>query len=190
MRKWLTSLVVALVLGFPATASAAGPYAPYEFLIGEWDVGQDGAPPAMVARFRWGPNRSYIWYAASVVTPAGEAPHFEGVFMWNGVTKKLDMLIMLDLSERAAVLERGTLSIDPSGTVVREIEASFSEGAAPIGGTRAGPAGTTVRFRQTYKQVGPDRVATSALREGAQGWVPTFPGSDVLVMTRRRTDAR
>ena len=190
MRKWLTSLAVALVLAWPAPADAAGPYAPYEFLIGEWNVGQDGAAPVLIARFRWGPNRSYITYAASILTPKGEVPHFEVVLMWNGVSKMLDMLIMLDLSERAAVIERGTLSIDQSGLAVREIEANYSEGAAPIGGTKAGPAGTTVRFRQTYLQIGPDRIATSALRESAKGWVPTFPGSDRLIMTRHQPSTR
>ena len=183
--NWLICLLTMVALTLTAPQAAAGPYQPFEFLIGEWDISQGNAPPAMVARFKWGPNRSFIQYAASLVTPSGERPHFEGVFMWNGVSKNLDMLIMLDLTERAAVLERGTVSVDPAGVVVRTIEAQYSEGAAPMGGTKAGPSGMTVNYRQTYRKLGPDRIVTSAMRETAQGWVPTFPGSDNLTMTRR-----
>jgi hypothetical protein len=183
MRKWLASLLLAVVLAAPA--AAAGPYAPYEFLIGDWNVSVAEGPPAMVARFSWGPNRSYIRYAASLLTAKGEEPHFEGVLMWNGVAKNLDMLLMLDLSERASVQERGTLSLAPDGTLVREINASYSEGATPIGGQKAGANGTTVHFRQTYRRLTPDKIATSAMRETPQGWVPTFPGGDRMVMTRR-----
>lgn len=43
----------------PAAARAAdNPFAPYEFLIGEWDTG-DG----VVQRFRWGPEHAYILYS-------------------------------------------------------------------------------------------------------------------------------
>jgi hypothetical protein len=184
MRKWLASLLLAVALVTPA---AAGPYAPYEFLIGDWDVSLAEGPPAMVARFSWGPNRSYIRYAASLLTAKGEEPHFEGVLMWNGVAKNLDMLLMLDLTERAAVQERGTLSVAADGTLVREINASYSEGATPLGGQKAGPAGTTVHFRQTYRRLAPDKIATAAMRETPQGWVPTFPGGDRMIMTRRST---
>jgi hypothetical protein len=186
MPKWLASLLVAIVLAAAApAANATGPYAPYEFLIGDWDVSVAEGPPAMVARFSWGPNRSYIRYAASLLTAKGEEPHFEGVLMWNGVAKNLDMLLMLDLSERAAVQERGTLSLAPDGTLVREINASYSEGATPIGGRKAGANGTTVHFRQTYRRLAPDKIESAAMRETPQGWVPTFPGGDRMIMTRR-----
>jgi hypothetical protein len=185
MPKWLASLLLALVLATVPAANAAGPYAPYEFLIGDWDVSVAEGPPAMVARFSWGPNRSYIRYAASLLTAKGEEPHFEGVLMWNGVAKNLDMLLMLDLSEHAAVQERGTLSLAPDGTLVREINASYSEGATPIGGRKAGANGTTVHFRQTYRRLAPDKIATAAMRETPHGWVPTFPGGDRMIMTRQ-----
>jgi hypothetical protein len=186
MRIWLILPLIAASLTFAPSARAATPYAPYEFLIGEWNVAVADKPPAMVARFAWGPNRSYIKYAASLVTASGEQPHFEGVLMWNGVSKKLDMLIMLDLSERAAVQESGTLFVEADGTVTRDITASYSEGATPMDGSKVGAQGAVVHFRQTYRRIAPDKVATAALRETTQGWVPTFPGSDRLLMTRRR----
>jgi hypothetical protein len=172
-----------------AQVAASGPYAPYAFLIGEWDVASEsGGPAAAVTRFRWGPNRSYLWFATSVVANGAEQPHFEGFLMWNGVRKNLDMLVAMDL-QRGLVQERGVVSVAPDGTVVRDITASYSEGAPlpPRGQTSAGPAGATVRFRQTFKPVSPNRVLTTVLRESEQGWVPTFPGSDRLVMTRRPT---
>lgn len=185
MRRWLTLVLIA-ALGAAPAARAAGPYGPYEFLIGEWDVAVADGPPALVARFTWGPNRSYIKYAASLLTSAGEEPHFEGVLMWNGVSKKLDMLLMLDLSARAGVQERGTLSVGPDGTIVRDITASYSAGVTAPGGAKAGPDGATVIFRQTYRSISPTTVTTSAMRETPQGWVATFPGSERMVMTRRR----
>lgn len=173
--KRLTALATVLLLiiaASPAQASHQGPYAPYEFLIGEWDIAREGAAPVMVARFRWGPNRSYIWYAAALLKGEGEEPHFEGVLMWNGISKKLDMLLMLDLSERASAQEHGTLSLAPDGTVVRDIIGTYA-------------TGTTRRFRQTYRRLAPDKVETTVMRETPQGWVPTFPGSERLIMTRR-----
>ena len=171
----LTALAAALFLlaaAAPAQTAPAGPYALYEFLIGEWDIAREGGPSMMVARFRWGSNRSYIWYAAALLKPQGEEPHFEGVLMWNGVSKKLDMLLMLDLSERASAQERGTMSIGRDGAIVRDIVGSYADGR-------------TQRFRQTYRRLTGDSVETTVMRETPQGWLPTFPGSERLIMTRR-----
>ncbi len=65
----------------PPAAAAAGPYGPYAFLIGEWNVGPDEGGPAAVARFRWGPGRSYIWYSVSTLANGTEQPHFEGLLL-------------------------------------------------------------------------------------------------------------
>jgi hypothetical protein len=165
---------------------AASPYAPYAFLIGQWDVApESGGPPLGGALFRWGPKESYIWCAATIAAGGREIPHFEGLLMWNGVQKNLDVLIALDL-EGGRIQEKGTLRVDADGTVVREITASYSEGVHPIGMPVAGAAGATARFRQTFQPDGPDRIRTRVLRETADGWVATFPGSDRLVMTRRK----
>jgi len=166
----------------PAPSS---PYAPYEPLIGDWDVAPEGGGPAVAgALFRWGPSRSYIWFAGSLLVDGVAQPHFEGMLMWNGIHKNLDMLVAMDLKYGLAQ-EHGTFSAEPDGTLVRDIEAVFSEGVQPIGLPVAGPEGETVRFRQTFKPVGPDKILTKVMRQSGEGWVATFPGSDHLVMTRR-----
>lgn len=190
-QQHFRALTLALAFAFHAASAderVTSPYAPYEFLIGDWDVGPEGAKPGLVARFRWGPNQSYVQYSASLMVNGVEQPHLEGVLMWNGVSKNLDMLLMLDL-EGGRVQERGVVSIGPDGTVVRDITASYSEGVRlpPRGEVVAGPAGATVHFRHTFKAAGPDRILTALLREADGAWVPTFPGSDRLVMKRRET---
>ena len=75
-----------------AEAPAKSPYAPYEFLIGSWDFGPESGGPAQGRiLFRWGPSKSYIWFATSLLAGDKEEPHFEGLLMWNGERKDLDM---------------------------------------------------------------------------------------------------
>jgi hypothetical protein len=166
-------------------APVANPYAPYAFLIGEWNVAPDGGGSAVgAAQFRWGPNNSYIWYAGSLVVNGVLTPHFEGILMWNGVRKNLDMLLAVDLQHGLAQ-EQGVVSVAPDGTVVRETTAIYSEGIRPLGLPVAGPEGAIGHFRQTFTATTPDRILTKVMRQSGQDWVATFPGSDHLVMTRR-----
>jgi hypothetical protein len=147
-------------------------YDPYAFLVGEWDVTpSSGGPAAAVTRFRWGPGRSYLWLSVATLAGTREEPHLEGLLMWNGATRKLDMLLALDLAGGTAQ-EQGTLSVEPDGLVVRDIVA--------IGGK-----GERATFRQTFRAQGRDRIATSIMRRTQTGWVPTFPNSESMVMTRR-----
>ncbi len=188
MRKTVSSIIVLLVLTFfvraRAPASAADQYAPYRFLIGKWNVSSAGGGPAVAtAEFRWGPNGSYIWYAGSIVVQGAEQPHFEGVLMWNGIRKNLDMLLELDL-QQGVVDEAGVVSAAPDGTVVRDITATFSAGTRPIGQPTVGAAGATGRFRQTFRAQADGTIVTTVMRQDGQGWIATFPGSDRLIMTR------
>jgi hypothetical protein len=190
-REYLQAVAVAALLVAVSTARAEekareSVYAPYAFLIGEWNVGADGAKPAVVARFRWGPKESYMWYGVATLQGDKEDPHFEGLLIWNGVRRNLDMLLALDLAG-GRVQEQGTMHIEADGTVVRDITAYYTEGVRlpPRGEEVAGPEGATVHFRQTFKAESPDRVLTTLMRETPDGWVPTFPGADRMVMTRR-----
>ena len=170
-----------------ATASTGGVYTQYEGLIGTWDVtAPGGGLPIAVQRFSWGPGRSYIWYAGSFIAPDGkEEPHFEGMLVWNGVHKNLDMLLTMDLKAGRAQ-EQGTFKVAPDGTIVREITGVFSEGVTPIGETQVGADGMSKHFRQTYKTDGADKLITSVMREtNDRNWVATFPGSEQLIMIRR-----
>ena len=136
-----------------------------------------------VQRVRWGPNRSYIWYAVALLTDGREEPHLEGMLVWNGVHKNLDMLFVMDLKS-GRVQEQGTMSVQADGSLVRNITAVYSPGVRAMTGN-VGSAGATARFRQTYMQIGPDEIQTSAMPETERGWVATFPGSDRLLMIRR-----
>lgn len=170
--------------GAPAGSARRDQYAPYEFLLGEWLVSPEGGgPAAAIQRVKWGPNKSYLWCAGSLLVDGVERPHFEGILVWDGVRKNLAMLMSVDLQYGLAE-EQGTFSIEPDGTVVRDITAVYSEGSRPIGRPIVGPEGATGHFRQTFKPVGADKIVTAVMRESEQGWVPTFPGSDHLVMTR------
>jgi hypothetical protein len=169
---------------------SSGVYAQYEALIGIWDVtAPDGGPSFAVQRFTWGPGHSYIWYAGSFMERDGkEEPHFEGMLVWNGVHKNLDMLLTMDLKSGRAQ-EQGTFNIGPDGTIVREITGVFSEGVTPIGEGKVGSAGMSRHFRQTYKPDGADKLLTSVMRETNDGsWVATFPGSEKLIMKRRKPE--
>jgi len=182
-RTLLLALLTALSLA--ASPARAGAYDPYAFLIGEWNVSAGGGAPFAVARFTWGPHHSYIWHSLSMLGAAGEETHLEGLLVWNGVHQNLDMLFVMDEAHGGPIQERGTLSVGPDGALVRDITASYSPGAAPMGGAPAGAAGSTETFRETYRADGADRITSAALHQTAQGWQPTFPGSDGLVLTRR-----
>jgi hypothetical protein len=156
----------------------ASHYAPYAFLIGEWNVSPADGAAMGVARFRFAAEGAYIWHSMSFLSGGVEQLHYEGMLAWNGVHRNLDMLISLD---GGSVTELGTVSVQEDGTVVREITA-YS--AAPPSSSGAGQPGVG-HFRQTFRAAGSDRILTAVLRQTADGWVPTFPGSDRLVMTRR-----
>jgi hypothetical protein len=107
------------------------------------------------------PNRSYIWYASSLIFDGREEPHLEGMLVWNAVRKNLDMLFTMDLRS-GRVQEQGTMSVDADGTIVRDITAVYGEGARGFGLPVFGPEGATAHFRETYKKAGPDKIFTSA----------------------------
>lgn len=183
--SWLSLLaIVFCATAQQARADGDSPYAPYSALIGSWDVSREGSAPTMVSHFRWGPGKSYIWYATSFLDAGKEAPHFEGMLMWNGAAKNLDMLVALDLNG-GRVQEQGTLTAKADGSIVRDIVATYSAGVGLRNGTTAGPEGATAQFRQTYTPLGADKLQTSVMQKTPSGWAPSFPGSDKLIMVRR-----
>lgn len=147
------------------------PYAAYEFLIGNW-VARPGGGQDMAIRqlLHWGPKRSYITY--STYNAEGGKPeqlHFEGIMVWNGRTKALDYVFAVEPG--SGVQEKGVVRAQADGSVVREVEFT-------------GPTGQVNHFRQTFRRTGPDTIVTALMRQTPSGWVPTFPGSDALVMAR------
>lgn len=167
--------------GAPA-ADATDVYAPYEILIGDWDVMSPGKPPSIAMHFKWaGGPRGYILFNTSLLHGQSEETHFEGILIWNEVNRNLDMLVSLDpLAGRTQ--EKGIVRVESDGTIVREIVAI---GPQAVRGADGKPAAGSANFRQTFKVVGPNEVHTTVMRQTKDGWVPTFPGSENLVMRRR-----
>lgn len=164
----VSALLLSTTLAFGAPKT---PYAPYEFLIGEWDVAPASGPALGVARFRLASGGRYIWHSMSLLENGAEKPHYEGMLVWNGVHRNLDMLISVD----GGLEEQGTVSVQADGTVVREITAYAA----------AGEPRAPAHFRQTFQASANGQILTTVMRETPNGWVPTFPGSDRLFMTRR-----
>jgi hypothetical protein len=153
--------------------AARSNYQPYQFLIGEWDSAS-GRGGQIHQSFRWGPGQSYIWYT-TYVRPKPDAPeavHFEGIMVWNAAHRALDYLFVIEPGSGGQ--EQGTIRAEADGTIVREVVLTQGNG-------RSG------RFRQTFRQTGPNNAVTSLMRQTESGWEPNFPGSDNIFMTRRAT---
>ena len=150
----------------------ANPYADYEFLIGDWYSKPNGGPDVSIHQnFRWGTNKSYIYYTTLTAEGAKpEAIHFEGMAVWNGQSKKLDYIVASEPGSGAQ--ESGTFHVETDGTIVRDVKL-----------TR--PDGKTQNFRQTFRKTGADSAVTTLMRQTASGWEPNFPGSERIEMRRQ-----
>ena len=161
-------------------AAATEPYAPYAFLVGDWDVTDaSGGAPFVTLRVHWAQHHAYLQYGGYL----GEDAHFEGMMMWNGVHHNLDALIAMDM-DHGLVQEQGSVSI-VDGAAVRESVASYSEGSS-AGGPLAGARGAINRTRQTMRPIDKDHIALSFEIRTPSGWKPAMPGGDHLLMTRTR----
>jgi hypothetical protein len=170
MRHLVAVAAVAVLAAGPA-AAALDPYAVLEPLVGEWDVGPAGGPPAFVERFTWGPNRGYLWMSVALLRGAEpEHLHFEGPIVWNASTRRFDYLFAVEPG--SLTQERGEFRIEADGSIVRDVVLTSANG-------------TTAVFRQTFRSFGDGRFESTLMRETAEGWLPTFPGSDSLAMVRR-----
>jgi len=153
----------------PAATAAANPYAPYDWLVGDWTA--QAGPGVLRELLTYGPNRSYIRFSVFTAPVNGpEHLHFEGIAMWNGKTRMLDYLFAVEPG--SGVQENGTIRAEADGTIVREVEL-------------ISPTGKVGTFRQTFRRAGPDRMVTTLFRQTGKGWEPTFPGSERIEMTRR-----
>ncbi len=161
-------------------SAASDPYAPYAFLVGDWDVANaSGGAPFITLRIHWAQHHAYLHYGGYI----GEDAHFEGMMMWNGVRHDLDALIAMDM-DHGLVQEQGSVSI-VDGAAVRDSLASYSEGVS-AGGPLAGARGATERTRQTMRPIDKDHIALSFEVETPSGWKPAMAGSDHLLMTRAK----
>lgn len=156
-----------------AAAGAGTPevYAELAPLIGDWDTGPPGSPAAFVQRFSWGPERGYVVFRTSLLDRSGvERLHFEGPIMWNGATRRFDYLFAVEPGSLSQ--ERGEIHVNDGGDIVREVTLTSADGSS-------------AHFRQTFRDMGQGRFETSLMRQTENGWAPSFPGSDRLIMVRR-----
>jgi hypothetical protein len=164
-----TALLVAFGAAF-AAEPVKDPYEPYEWLIGEWIGGPEASPPTLVERFRWDANRAYIWNTTSLLQAEGEHLHFEGMMAWNAANRNFDYLFVVEPGSKTQ--ERGVYRID-GDMIVRDV-------------TLTGADGRTGEFRQIFRRTGGDTAFTSVMRKTADGWAPTFPGSEALYLKKRQ----
>lgn len=165
-------LTLAAIAG-PARADVpSAAYATLAPLIGQWDVGPQGGAPAFVQRFSWGPKGAYVWVQVAMILDSGEEHlHFEGLVLWNGATRRYDYLFSVEPG--SLVQEKGEIYATEYGEIVRDVVLTSADGA-------------TGRFRQTFRALADGRYVTTLMRHAGDGWSPTFPGSERLIMTRRR----
>lgn len=173
----LTGAAAAAWLAMPTLASAhsvaqthfletAKPYAPYEFLIGDWYSKLTGSDMAIHQQFKWGPGKSYITYATYMVLPGKpEQLHFEGMMVWNGASKALDFLFVVQPGSGAQ--EKGTVLAQPDGSIVRNVEMTDDDGDKS-------------HFRQTFRRSEGGKVITTMMEETATGWKLDAPGEIVM----------
>lgn len=144
----------------------ARPYAPYEFLIGDWYSKLATQNVVIHQQFKWGPARSYITYASYLVLPGKpEQLHFEGMMVWDGQSKALDFLFALQPGSGAQ--EKGKVIAKADGTIVRDIAMTASDADLD-------------RFRQTFRKIAGGKVVTSMMEQTAKGWKLDPPGEIVM----------
>lgn len=177
MFKRLLLIHAAALLATPTIASAhsvtqthfletAKPYAPYEFLIGDWYSKLAAQDMVIHQQFTWGPGKSYIVYASYLVLPGKpERLHFTGMMVWNGKSKALDFLFSLQPGSGAQ--EKGIVTVQPDGSILREI-------------AMTAPDGDLDRFRQVFRKLAGGKVVTSMMEQSETGWKLDPPGEIVM----------
>jgi hypothetical protein len=147
----------------------ANPYGPYEFLIGDWYTKLPQENAIVHQQFGWGPGKASMTYATFVAVPGKpEHLHFGGTMIWNPTAKALDYLFAVEPG--SGVEERGTITVQPDGGLVREVEAIY-------------PDGKVLRSRQTFHRGDDGTVATDVQSETPKGWVSSLRGG-AMVMSR------
>jgi hypothetical protein len=181
MFKRLSLIGAAASFAIPSVANAhsvpsthfletAKPYAPYEMLIGDWYTKLADQHATIHQRFKWGPGKSYILYSTYMIAEGHpEQLHFEGMMVWNGKSKALDFLFVLQPGSGAE--EKGSVKAQADGTIVREVEMTDDDGDLE-------------HFRQTFRSAAGGKLVTSMSRQTAKGWVTDAPGE--IVMEKQR----
>lgn len=170
IREFLAIALLSVLLSGAADADEKALFDP---LIGEWNVGPPGGAAAFIERFSWGQQRAYVWVRVALIRATGEEHlHFEGIAVWNAATKRYDYLFAVEPG--SGVQEQGEFYAGADGFIVRDVALTAADGS-------------TGTFRQTFRDLGDGRFETTLMRKTADGWAPTFPGSEKLIMIRRKS---
>lgn len=175
LKRALAIIAVSGIVASPASAhgvsslevlETAKPYAPYEFLIGDWYATLKQENAVVHQQFGWGPGKASMTDATYVVVPGKpEHLHFGGTMLWNPASKALDYLFAVEPG--SGVEERGTFSVQSDGSVIREVEAIY-------------PEGRVMKSRQVFKPL-PDGTFSMDLLSGtAAGWASTLPNGPMI----------
>lgn len=148
--------------------ATAKPYEPYEYLIGDWYTKLD--PNTVIhQQFAWGPGKGSINYATYFT--AGGKPehlHFGGTMIWNGKTKALDYLFAVEPD--SGIQEKGTFTVRPDGSIVREVEATY-------------PDGKVTQNRQTFRKLPDGTISMDLLDRKPSGWASSLPAGKPIIMS-------
>ena len=110
----------------PASPAA---YVTLSPLIGEWEVGPEGAPAAFIERFSWGTGRAYVWLSVALIQgSADEHLHFEGPIVWNAASQRYDYLFVVEPG--SLVQEKGEIYAGEDGMIVRDVLLTAADGSS------------------------------------------------------------
>lgn len=175
LKRVLTLISLGAIVASPAAAHGVSsvkvletvkPYAPYEFMIGDWYAKLTEENAVIHQQFGWGPGKASMTDATFVVLPGRpEHLHFGGTMLWNPTSKALDYLFAVEPG--SGVEERGTFSAQADGSVIREVEAIY-------------PDGKVIKSRQVFRPL-PDGTFSMDLLSGtAKGWASSLPTGPMI----------
>ena len=177
MLKRVISIGAAIGLVAPSAAGAhevggvkyletAKPYAPYEFLIGDWYAKLPQENAVIHQQFGWGPGKASMTDATLYTVPGHpEHLHFGGMMIWSASSKALDYLFAVEPG--SGVEERGTFVVQPDKSVIREVEAIY-------------PNGRVMRSRQVLKLLPNGTLSLDLLEGKSGGWASTLPNGPMI----------
>jgi hypothetical protein len=148
--------------------ATAKPYAPYEFLIGDWYT-QIDQNTVIHQQFAWGPGKGSMNYA-TYFSASGkpEHLHFGGMMIWNGKSHALDYVFAVEPD--SGIEEKGTFTRQPDGSIVREVTATY-------------PDGRVTQNRQTFRKLQDGTISMDLLDRKPSGWASSLPAGKAIVMS-------
>jgi len=149
-------------------------YAPYEFLIGDWYTKLPEGNIVIHQQFSWGPGKASMNYMTYFNAPGREEHlHFGGLMAWNGKSRAVDYLFTVEPD--SGVQEKGTFSVRPDGSVVREVHE-----------TR--PDGKVVENRQIFRKLADGTISMDLLDRKPSGWASSLPAGQPIIMSPKRPE--